>query len=59
MIKNFSKSNFHLLTTKSPYSYTSKKFREGDSIVFGSETKGIDEQFLRANWENLHYSDDE
>ncbi len=44
-------SNFHLLTTKSPYSYTSKKFRKGDSIVFGSETKGIDEQFLRANWE--------
>ena len=44
-------SNIHLLTTKSPYSYTSKKFREGDSIVFGSETKGIDEQFLRANWE--------
>ena len=37
--------------TGDPYSYTSKKFREGDSIVFGSETKGIDEQFLRANWE--------
>ena len=49
--KLLKKSNFHLLTTKSPYSYTSKKFREGDSIVFGSETKGIDEQFLRANWE--------
>ena len=45
------KRNFHLLTTKSPFSYTSKKFKPGDSIVFGSETKGIDESFLKKNWE--------
>ena len=46
------KKNFHLLTTKSPFSYTSKKFKPGDSIVFGSETKGIDNDFLKKNWEN-------
>ena len=46
------KKNFHLLTTKSPFSYTSKRFKPGDSIVFGSETKGIDNSFLKKNWEN-------
>ena len=45
------KKNFHLLTTKSPFSYTSKKFKPGDSIVFGSETKGIDNDFLKKNWQ--------
>ena len=43
--------NFHLLTTKSPFSYTSKQFKPGDFIVFGSETKGINETFLKENWE--------
>ncbi len=44
------KQNFHLLTTKSPFSYTSRKFIPGDSIVFGSETKGIDDKFLKKYW---------
>tara|TARA_B100001250_G_scaffold300158_1_gene261873 strand:+ start:823 stop:1284 length:462 start_codon:yes stop_codon:yes gene_type:complete len=43
--------NFHLLTTKSPFSYTSKQFKPGDYLVFGSETKGINEKFLKENWE--------
>ena len=45
------KGNIHLLTTKSPYSYTTRIFKPGDSIVFGSETKGISEEFLKENWE--------
>lgn len=43
---------FHLLTTKSSISYTEKKFSDGDYLVFGSETKGISESFLRAHWHN-------
>ncbi len=49
MAKN---ESFHLLTTKSNKPYTSRSFKEGDFIVFGSETKGIHESFLKANWEN-------
>ena len=41
---------FHLLTTKSSRSYTSRKFLKGDYLIFGSETTGIDEPFLKKNW---------
>ena len=41
---------FHLLTTKSPTPYTEKCFAKDDYIVFGSETKGIDESFLKKYW---------
>lgn len=37
----------HLLTTKVTTSYTTRQFKEGDFLVFGSETKGIDEHYLR------------
>ncbi|MBH10362.1 MAG: tRNA (uridine(34)/cytosine(34)/5-carboxymethylaminomethyluridine(34)-2'-O)-methyltransferase TrmL [Candidatus Marinimicrobia bacterium] len=43
-------NRFHLLTTKSPYSYTSRKFMANDFIVFGSETAGINEKLLKAHW---------
>ena len=37
----------HLLTTKVDTSYTSVEFNDGDYLLFGSETSGIDEQYLR------------
>ena len=43
---------FHLLTTKSSQSYTSRKFLKGDYLIFGSETTGIDEAFLKKNWDH-------
>ena len=46
------KKKFHLLTTKSSKSYTTQEFQRGDSIVFGSETSGIDESFLKKYWNN-------
>ncbi|MBT3180506.1 MAG: tRNA (cytidine(34)-2'-O)-methyltransferase [Candidatus Marinimicrobia bacterium] len=46
------KKTFHLLTTKSSKSYTSQRFQDGDYLVFGSETAGIDEAFLKRHWEN-------
>ena len=42
--------SFHLLTTKSKKSYTTRTFKKDDYIVFGSETKGIDENFLNLHW---------
>ena len=42
---------FHLLTTKSDVPYTEKTFCRGDYLVFGSETKGINEKFLKKHWE--------
>ena len=47
MVKN---ENFHLLTTKATNLYTDRKFKDGDFLVFGSETKGIKESFLKMHW---------
>ncbi len=49
MVKN---ETFHLLTTKSSHPYTSRCFRKGDHLVFGSETAGINEAFLKKHWDN-------
>ncbi len=43
--------SYHLLTTKSSKPYTSRKFKRGDYIIFGSETKGIKESFLKKHWD--------
>ena len=45
-------NSFHLLTTKAKTPYTQRKFKKNDYLVFGSETKGIDDNFLRSNWGN-------
>ena len=37
----------HFLTTKSTRSYTEARFRPGDKLVFGRETKGLPEDILR------------
>ena len=42
---------FHLLTTKCDVPYTKKTFSRGDYLVFGSETTGINEKFLKKHWE--------
>ena len=49
LVKN---ERFHLLTTKSSESYTSRQFIDEDHLVFGSETTGINETFLKENWNN-------
>ena len=47
LVKN---ESFHLLTTKSSTLYTSRQFKKNDYLVFGSETSGINEPFLKNNW---------
>ena len=45
-------NRFHLLTTKSPYTYTSRKFMMNDYLIFGSETTGINDNILMSHWES-------
>lgn len=41
------------LTTKTPRVYHKERFRPGDFLVFGRETKGLPEPLLRENEERL------
>ena len=50
--KEFSNSTFYYLTTKTKNKYTDTKFKDGDFIVFGPETRGIPEDILNSNKEN-------
>lgn len=40
---------FWFFSTKAPRAYTEAVFRDGDYLVFGRETAGLDEALLRAN----------
>lgn len=40
---------FHFFTTKAPKCYTQAAFGQGDFLVFGKETKGLDEELLVAH----------
>jgi tRNA (cytidine/uridine-2'-O-)-methyltransferase len=44
-------SRFLYFTTKAERAYTSFRYAEGDCLVFGSETRGLPEELLRANRE--------
>lgn len=48
LIEQFPNSNFYYLTTKSKVSYFDTKFKEGDFLVFGPESRGIPEDILFA-----------
>lgn len=45
-------NRFFFLTTKFGQVYYEVKFREGDFLVFGRETKGLPENLLAQNKEN-------
>jgi tRNA (cytidine/uridine-2'-O-)-methyltransferase len=47
------KSRLFLLTTKSGRAYYDVRFRPGDFLVFGRETKGLPEAVLAAHSERL------
>lgn len=44
-------SRFLYFTTKAERAYTSFQYALDDCLVFGSETRGLPEDVLRANWE--------
>ena len=45
-LKNNDTSKMHFATTKTNKPYFKADFKKGDFIIFGSETKGIDENIL-------------
>lgn len=49
--ENFSENDFYFLTTKSKKLYTDTKFKDGDFLVFGPETRGLPENILKENTE--------
>lgn len=44
-------ATFYYLTTKSKKTYFETKFKEGDFLVYGPETRGLPEELLNANKE--------
>ena len=46
-------ARYFYLTTKSDRPYFAERFRPGDFLVFGRETKGLPESLLRENRERL------
>lgn len=42
-------ANFYYLTTKSKKLYTDIKFQEGDFLVFGPETRGLPDKYVKDN----------
>ena len=47
----FPKANFYYLTTKTETPYYTCKFKDGDFLVFGPETRGLPETLLKKNKE--------
>lgn len=47
----FKDANFYYLTTKSTKTYFETKFKDGDFLVFGPETRGLPGNLLEANKE--------
>jgi len=43
--------NFYFASTKAPRSYAEVQYRPDDYLIFGKETKGLDETLLRENYE--------
>ena len=47
LYKIFPNSTFYYLTTKTDKLYTDIKFKNGDFIVFGPETRGLPEKYVK------------
>ncbi len=43
-------ANLYYATTKAPRDYASVEYTENDYLVFGKETRGLDEQLLKDNY---------
>ena len=47
--EEFAQNNFYYMSTKASKKYTDAKFKTGDFLVFGSETKGLPEELVFSN----------
>ncbi len=49
LFNEFPNGNFYYLTTKTKKKYTDIEFKEGDFIVFGPETRGLPEEYVKKD----------
>lgn len=49
--EKYPQARMHLATTKAPRNHCQTSYRDGDFIIFGRETKGLDEELLSHNYE--------
>ena len=50
-LEKYPQARLHLATTKAPRDYCAAQYADGDFLVFGRETKGLDEGLLARNYE--------
>ena len=50
-LSKYPDARLHYATTKAPRDYCGAQFMDGDFLVFGRETKGLDEALLARNYE--------
>ena len=50
--KNHEHNNFYYLSTKAKIKYTDISFKQGDFLVFGSETRGLPKELISNNPDN-------
>ena len=51
MDKFYNGSNFHFFSTKSNIIHSEAKFKDGDFLVFGKESKGLPEDLLKEHYD--------
>ena len=50
-VEKYPDARLHFATTKAPRDYCAAAYQDGDFLVFGRETKGLDEALLADNYE--------
>ena len=50
-LSKYPDARLHYATTKAPRDYCGAQYADGDFLVFGRETKGLDEELLARNYE--------
>ena len=50
-LSKYPEARLHYATTKAPRDYCGAQYADGDFLVFGRETKGLDEELLARNYE--------
>lgn len=50
-VAEYPDARMHFATTKAPHDYCQVEYGEDDFLVFGRETKGLDEELLANNYE--------
>ena len=51
VLDKYPENNFHYCSTKAPRAHSEATFQLDDMLVFGTETAGLPESILTANWE--------